>query len=135
MPASGGGGRGVAAVAAPDAAHFAVGQFNLNAAAATYSLLTATGDVLVESVSAYVKTASGGLTSLTIQTDHTTPKSIVASILNAAVTIDLAMTIVTAAFVLPSGKKITGTIVGTGNAGLIYVVARWVPLTAGALLA
>lgn len=111
------------------------GSFNLNAAAGTYNLLTATGDVYVEIQTCYVKTAAAGLTSVTVQTDHTVPKSIVASIVQAVITLDLTMTVVTSSFVLPSGKKITGTIVGTGSGGEILVVVRYVPLTSGATLA
>lgn len=114
---------------------YAVGSFNLAQAAATYTILTASGDVFIDDIQAYVKTAAGGLTSVTIQSNHATPKSIVASILLAAILIDLQLTIVTGKFVLPDTKLITGTIVGTGNAGLIYVVARWIPITAGATLA
>lgn len=111
-----------------------VGVFNTAQAAGTYDLLTATGDVYVEVLSAYAKTAGGGFTTAAVATNHTTPKSIVAAAVAAAVTLDLAMTLVTTAFVLPSGKKIQGTIVGTGNAGEIDVVVRYSPLTAGATL-
>lgn len=118
-----------------DQIRYVKGLFNLSQAAATYTLLTATGDVWVEIVAAYVKTAAAGLTSLTVQTDHTTPKSIVASALLAAVTQDLSMTVVTSSFLLPSTKHITGTIVGTGSGGEIDLVVRWFPMASGATLA
>lgn len=118
-----------------DQIRYAKGLFNLNQAAATYTLLTATGDVWVEIVAAYVKTAAAGLTSLTIQTDHTTPKSVVASAVAVAVTQDLSLTIVTASFLLPSTKHITGTIVGPGSGGEIDLVVRWLPMASGATLA
>lgn len=111
------------------------GVFSLNAAAATYDILTATGgDILVEIEQVYVKTAAAGLTSAAIATNHATPKSVVASALLAAITLDLAMTVVTSKFVLPSGKKIQGTIVGTGSGGEIDVVVKYTPLDAGATL-
>lgn len=110
------------------------GSFNLAQNAGTYDILTAVGDVLVEIEQVYVKTAAGGLTSAVISTTHATPKAVVASALMAAITIELIMTVVTSKFVLTNGQKIQGTIVGTGNAGLIYVIAKYTPLTAGATL-
>lgn len=120
---------------APDQIRYAKGLFNLNQAAGSYILFTATGDVWVEIVAAYVKTAAAGLTSITIGTDHTTPKTIVASALLAAITADLSMTIVTSSFLLPSTKRIAGSIVGTGSGGEVDLVVRWVPMTTGATLA
>lgn len=111
------------------------GVFNTNQVAGTYDLLTATGgDVYVEVLSSYVKTAGAGFTSVSVDTNHTVPKSIVASALLAAVTLDLSMTLVATSFVLPSGKKIQGTIVGTGSGGQIDVIVRYTPITAGATL-
>ena len=118
----------------PNVPRIVVGSFNLNQAAGTYTLLTATGDVYVEILQCYVKTAAAGLTSALIETNHTVAKSIVASALLAAITADLLMTVVTPAFVLPSTKVIRGTIVGSGSGGLIYVVCRWQPVTIGATL-
>lgn len=110
-------------------------NFNLNQAAATYDLLTATnGDVWVEIEQAFVKTAAAGLTSLSIATNHATPKSIVGSIARASVTTDLIMTLVVPKFVLPSGKKIQGTIVGAGSGGEIILVVKYFPITADATL-
>lgn len=113
----------------------ALAQFNMAQVASTYTLLTATGgDVFCEVKEAYVKTAATGLTSVNLNTGHTTPKSIVASTALAALTLDAILSLVTAGFVLPSGKTITGTIVGTGTAGLMYLVINYVPLTPGATL-
>lgn len=109
-------------------------SFNLAQSAGSYDLLTASGDVYVEVLSAYVKTAGAGFTSAAIATDHTTPKSIVAAALVAAVTLDLSMTLVNTDFVLPNGKKIRGTIVGTGSGGEIVLVVRYSPITANATL-
>lgn len=113
----------------------ALGSFNLAQAAGTYPLLTATGDVYCEIKEAYVYTAATGLTSITLTTSHSTPKSIVASTALASLTLDAILTTVTNAFVLPNSKKLQGTIVGTGTAGLLYLVVAWTPLTAGATLA
>lgn len=110
------------------------GVFNTNQVAGTYDLLTASGDVYVEVLAAYAKTAGAGFTSVAIATDHTVPKSIVASALLAAVTLDLSMTLVTTSFLLQSGKKIQGTIVGTGTGGEVDVIVRYAPATAGAKL-
>lgn len=111
------------------------GTFNLAQVAATYDILTATGDVWVEVVAAVATAAGTGFTTAAIATNHATPKSIVAAVAAASVTIDLALTLVSAAFVLKSGQKIQGTIVGTGSAGSVYVVVKYAPLTAGATLA
>lgn len=108
--------------------------FSLNQNAGTYDLLTATGDVYIEILAGYAKTAGFGFTTAAIATNHTVPKSIVAATAAASVTLDLAMTLVTTSFVLPSTKKIQGTIVGTGSAGEIDLIVRWSPITAGATL-
>lgn len=119
----------------PQSLHVTSATFNMNHAAATLDLLTATnGDIWVEIEQAYVKVAPVGLTSISLQTNHATPKSIVASIVRASVTVELALTLVTTKFVLPSTKKIQGTIVGTGSAGDVILVVKWFPLTAGATL-
>lgn len=118
-----------------DALRIKNGVFNLSQSAGTYDILTATGDVWIEVSAAYIKTAGVGLTSCTIQTNHSTPKSIVASTLLVGLTIDTALAVVTASFLLPSTKKIQGTIVGTGSGGEIDVVIKYAPLTAGATLA
>lgn len=118
----------------PAIARIKAGVFNTNQVAATYDLLTATGDVYVEVLAAYVKTAGSGFTTAAIATNHTTPKSIVAATAAASVTLDLAMTVVSSSFLLPSTKKIQGTLVGSGSGGEIDVVVRWAPVTAGATL-
>lgn len=111
------------------------GLFNLAQVAGSYPLLTAAGDVLCEIKEAYVKTAATGLTSVTLSTTHTSSKSVVASTLLAALTLDAILTLALSTFVLPSGKALQGTIVGTGTAGLIYLVVSWTPLSPGATLA
>lgn len=109
--------------------------FNLAQVAGTYTLATATGDVWIEIVGAYVKTAATGLTSATVVTDHATPKTLIAAILLAALTIDSIPTVAIGSFMLPSGKRIQGTIVGTGTGGEMDIYVRWSPMTSGASLA
>lgn len=108
--------------------------FNTNQNAGTYTLLTATGDVYVEVSAAYVKTAGTGYTTAALSTNHTVSKSIVAAAAVATVTLDLAMTLVTIAFMLPSTKVIQGTLVGNGTGGEIDLVIKWAPMTAGATI-
>lgn len=115
-----------------------VTPFSINLAqnAGTYTAATATGgDVYIEIATAYVKTAATGLTSALIVTNHATaPKSIVASTLLASITGDASLTVVTTSFILPSTKAIQYTIVGTGSGGVITLVTKWSPVTAGATL-
>lgn len=106
--------------------------FNMSQVAGTYTLGTATGDVWVEIVGAYVKTAAAGLTSVTVVTDHTTPKVLIASILLAALTLDSIPVIAIGSFLLPSTKRVQGTIVGTGSGGEMDIYVRWTPMSAGA---
>lgn len=109
--------------------------FNMSQVAGTYTLGTATGgDVWVELLGAYVKTAATGLTSVTVVTDHATPKTLVASILLAALTLDSIQVVAIPAFLLPSGKRIQGTIVGTGTGGEMDLYVRVSPMTNGATL-
>lgn len=112
------------------------GSFNLSQAAGTYDILTATGgDVYVEVLQVFGKTAAAGLVSALVKTNHTAgDKSIMSSVLLVSLLGDAIHTIVTDKFVLPSGKKIQGTIVGTGSGGELAVVVRYTPLTAGATL-
>lgn len=109
---------------------------NLAQNAGTYTDATATGgDIWCEVVAAFVSTAAGGLTSASISTNTATvPVSIVGSTILASLTASVALTLVGTSFVLPSTKAIQHTIVGTGNAGLITLVVKWAPLTAGATL-
>lgn len=110
------------------------GIFGTNRVAGTYDLFVATGDVYVEVLSAYVKAAGSGYTSISIATNHTSPKSVVASTPVANVTLDSSLSLVTTSFLLPSGKKIQGTIVGTGTGGEVNLIVRFTPVTPGATL-
>lgn len=109
-------------------------RFSLIQSPGSYDMFTASGDVYVEILAAYVTTAGSGFTSISISTDHTVPKSIVASTLLASVVKDASATLVGSGFILPDGKKIRCTVVGTGTGGEIVLVARVSPVTQGGTL-
>lgn len=108
--------------------------FDLVRPAGTYDLATATGDVWVEIIGAQVKTAAGGLTSASVVTSHTAPKTVIAAVLLAALILDAQPVVALNSFLLQSGRKIQGTIVGTGTLGELDVVVRWTPVSADAVL-
>lgn len=116
-----------------------VKQFSINLAqnAATYDLFTASGDVSILSVDLYVSVAGTGLTSVSVQTNDTTPVVVLASGsgLVAALTIGKNLLNLASQFFLASGKKVQYTIVGTGSAGTIKAVVRYMRATAGADIA
>ncbi len=110
--------------------------FTLTNNAGAYALATATGgDILVLDCLPYNDAAAVGLTSVSISTDDTTPVAILASTLLAAMTGGKNLTALTTPFVLKSGKKIVGTIVGTGSGGTIKLAVLYLPLASGASLA
>lgn len=108
---------------------------SLARSAGTYDLVTATGgDMWIEIEAAQVTVAAAGLTSALLITDHATPKTLVASVLLASLTLDSLLTVAIPKFLLPSGKKLRLTIVGTGSAGNIAIIAKIAPASAGATL-
>jgi hypothetical protein len=113
-----------------------VGEFNFNLArvAATYDIATASGRILILEVVPYNDVAAAGLTSVTIQTNDATPATLLGSTLLAALSGGKSLTPFLTRIVLGSGKKIQGTIVGTGAAGSIKVAVRYMPLSATATL-
>lgn len=109
--------------------------FNIGQAAGTYDLGTVSGgDILILQVAPYNSVAGAGLTSASIQTNDTGVTTILATTLLAALTGGLNLSLFNTPFVLPSGKKIQGTVVGIGSAGTIKLAVRYQPLTSGALL-
>lgn len=103
--------------------------------AGTYDIATATGgDMWVEIAAAQVTTAAVGLTSALLTTNHATPKVFVASTLLAALLLDSLLTVAVPVFLLPSGKKLQVTIVGTGSAGNIAIITKTAPASVGATL-
>lgn len=104
--------------------------------AGTYDVFTATGgDVWVEIEIAQVTVAAVGLTSAIFSTNHGTPKAVVASTLLAALLLDASLAIVTPKFILPSGKKLQYTVVGTGSAGNVAFIVKSAPASASGVLA
>lgn len=104
-------------------------------AAGTFDIATATGgDMWVEIEVAQVTVAAIGLTSALLTTNHTTPKVFVASTLLAALLLDSLLAVAVPKFLLPSGKKLQVTIVGTGSAGNIAIIAKTAPASVGGTL-
>lgn len=110
--------------------------FDLAQAAGTYDLGTvAGGDIFILMIALYNSIAGGGLTSVAITTNDTTPTAILATAFPlAGLTGGLNLALFNAPFVLPSEKKIQGIIVGAGSAGMINLAVRYQPLTNGAML-
>jgi hypothetical protein len=112
-----------------------VSRLSLAQTAGVYDLFTAQGDVFVQILAAYVTIAGGGFTSLSVGTDHTSPKTIVASQPVANIIKDASASLSGTGFILPDGKKIRLTLVGNGNAGEIVLVATVSAVTPGGSLA
>lgn len=99
---------------------------NLAQAAGNYTLATATGgDVLITKIQPFVVSAAGGLTSITLQSNNTTPDTVLTSTLAAVLTSGKNLTALVTPFVLPSTKAIQYSIVGTGNAGSLTVAVEY----------
>jgi len=115
-----------------------VKTFTLNPVqnAGTYDIATATsGDIWIRAAKVYTGTAITGLTSIAIQTNMTSPTSLMTSTegLLAGLTADK---VITTAFsgptLLSSTKKLQYTIVGTGSAGTMKLVVEYMKTVAGA---
>jgi hypothetical protein len=109
--------------------------FNINLAqvANTYDLLTASsGSVDILGIEFYNDVAGSGLTSVTVQTNDTTVTTVLATVLLATLTGGKNLTALATSLILPSGKKITYTIIGTGSAGSIKAHVRYMTPTSGA---
>lgn len=106
---------------------------NLAQVAATYDLATAGADVVIKSIGIFVSTAATGLTSITMQSNNNTSDVVLASTLLAVITLNKNLTPVSLPFVLPSGKKIQYTIVGTGSAGALTVIIEYASPSGGTL--
>lgn len=107
-------------------------------AAGTYDLFTATGDVLVEVNRYYQITAGATFTSLSIQTNDTTPFVIMSAAEGAVANLTAQKDVTTAntiaPFLLQSGKKIQMTIVGATGTGTGMLALQYTPVTTGAYL-
>lgn len=99
---------------------------DLAKSAGTYDVTTATGDnVFIKNITFHVTVAGVGLTSVTVQTNMTTPITVLASVVVASITIDKNLTPFTTVMLLPSTKKIQYTVVGTGSAGTILATVEY----------
>lgn len=106
---------------------------NLNQVAGTYTLATASADMVIKSVSTFVATAPTGLTSVSIQSSNTTLDVVLASTLLATMTGGKNLTPVTIPFVLPNTKLLQYIIVGNGTAGALTVVVEFASPSGGSL--
>lgn len=112
---------------------------NLGQAAATYDLATASGDLIITSVTLYITVAGAGLTSVALQSNSTVPFIVLAAAdgllaaLLAGKTLPTTWT-QTQGFGLRSGQKLQYTIVGAGAAGTMKADVTFLPVTAGASL-
>lgn len=108
---------------------------NLSQVANTYTLCTANGgDIYIIGYAVYSPTAPTGLTSVSVQSNNTTPVTLLTSTLLAALTADNTLSQADNNFYLPSGKSLKYTIVGNGTGGTLNVVVQYVPLASGATL-
>lgn len=110
---------------------------NLAQAAATYDLVTcsATGGVLIHDVQLYVSTAGLTFTSVSIQTNDTTPVNILTSIEGGVANLTVGKNITkvfTGPTYLHTSKKIQYTIVGLTGTGTMIAIIRYQPTVAGA---
>ncbi|MFA5135464.1 MAG: hypothetical protein WC505_06800 [Patescibacteria group bacterium] len=113
------------------------------AAPTTYDALTATGDVMIMGINAYVQTAGGGdLTSVSIQTNQTTPlvlltagQGAVANLLAQSHPTSTMQTLV-APWTLRSGQKVQYTLTAAGGAhtGSMRLFCSYMPISPGATL-
>lgn len=111
---------------------------NLAQAAATYDAGTVSGGsiMLLEAV-AYVSVVGATFDSVSIQTNNTTAVEILSAAEGAVanITADKNLKVFTTKTVIPSGKKIQFTIVGSTGTGTIILYVRYQPLANGAVLA
>ena len=110
---------------------------NLAQAAATYDLATATGgDVWLAEAIVYVTTAGATFTSVSIQSNDTTPVTILSAAEGAVanVTVGKNLKLFSSAAFIASGKKLQYTIVGVTGTGLLTVAVLSRPVVAGVLV-
>lgn len=113
------------------------GTANLAQAAGSYTLWTASGDVLIERMAFLVTTAATLLTSVAVTNSETTvlPYLSAANGALAALLAGASLAPYQGPTILRSGKLIQYTLLGLTGTGVMRVVAVWRPLTAGASLA
>lgn len=111
---------------------------NTSQSAGTYTVCTATGDILIEKFAVYVKTAGAGLVSLSLQTNDTTPFSLLTGTEGLLANLGLGANLNPAnkdkSFFVANGKQITATIVGTGTGGSVVLCLVYFPVQLGNIL-
>jgi len=112
---------------------------NLAQAAATYDLCTASGDVQIYRVGIYVATAGATFTSVTIQSNQTTPFTLLNVIDGAVANLASQKSIVTSwtqafPWSLRNAQKIQYTIAGSTGTGSLRVTIGYTPISGGASL-
>jgi hypothetical protein len=114
---------------------------NLAQAASTYTLATAVGSLVIDKMSFYVTTAGATFTSVTFQTNATTPFVFLTaadgatSLSNLAVQKNLATTwIQNVPVAIKNGQLITYTITGLTGTGSLNVTITYRPSSVGAVL-
>lgn len=110
---------------------------NLAQAAGTYDLATATGgDVIVDWVIVYVATGGATFTSVSIQTNDTTPVSVLSAAEGAIanVTVGKNLKVFSTPMFVASTKKLQYTIVGVTGTGTLTVAVMSRPIVAGVLV-
>lgn len=106
-------------------------------AAGTYDVLTAVGDVEIIRYVLFQNTAGATFTSMSIQTNDTTPLVLMSDVegalanLTAQKNMDVARPN-DAPFTLRSGKKIQHTMVGSTGTGEMKALFIWRPISVGA---
>lgn len=113
---------------------------NLAQAAATYDLCTANGDVLILRMGIYIATAGATFTSVSLQTNQSTPFTFLAASEGTVANLAAAQKSVPLSWnqvdpvALKNGQKIQYTIVGSTGTGSLKVALSYLPVTAGAFL-
>lgn len=112
-------------------------NIDLGRAAGTYDIVTASGDVVIESIAFHVTTAATLLTSAAVKTDDTTVNTVLTAVVLAALLDGAALTPYAGALLLRSGKKLQVILVGLTGTGTLRMIARYrtLPSNPGARLA
>ena len=111
---------------------------NLAQAAATYDAGTVSGGAVeIESVVVYVAAVGATFTSVSVQTNNTTAVEILSAAEGAVanVTADKNLKVFTTRTVIPSGKKIQFTLVGSTGTGTLTLYVVYKPMVQGAVIA
>lgn len=109
---------------------------DLAQAAATYTLATSTGGVLITRVVVFVATVGVTFTSVSIQTNNTTVDTFLSAGEGAVANVTGGKNLkdYTVRTVLPTTKLITYSIIGLTGTGSLTVAVEWVPLTSTSTL-